>query len=308
MRALRKLVVCCLVSAFPNGPGFAAAAEKSVAAEKECLFERPGRPGIRRICIRSKNYPEDLCRAIELFSIEQSLPPAYFARLIWRESLFRADAVSHKGAEGIAQFMPGTAKLRGLDDSFNVVQALEASSRYLDELRSEFGNLGLAAAAYNAGENGLRNFLRTGGLPLETRDYVFAITGHPVETWRDDPPKVAAMPLDPQRSFLRACTRLAVSRNLREPILVQSADWAPWAVQLAAHFDPGIANRLMRQSVARLPKALRSERALIVRQKRVKPGMRPKYQARIGRESRKEALQLCEAIRKASVACAVVKN
>jgi hypothetical protein len=45
-----------------------------------------------------------------------------------------------------------------------------------------------------------------------------------------------------------------------------------------------------------------------VRQKRVKPGMRPKYQARIGRETRKEAIELCDSIRKTGIACAVVKN
>lgn len=308
MKALQRLFVWYLASAISHGSGFAASSESPPVAEKECLFERKAGPGITRICIRRGHYPRDLCRAIERFSLEQHLPPEYFARLIWRESLFRADAVSYKGAEGIAQFMPGTAKLRGLKDSFEVVEALETSSLYLDELRNRFGNLGLAAAAYNAGEERLRNFLRNGRLPLETRDYVFAITGHPVETWRDDPPKQAAALLDPERSFLTACINLAVSRNLREPILVQSADWAPWAVQLAANFDPGVANRLMRQSVGRLPEPLRSERALIVRQKRVKPGMRPKYQARIGRETRKEAIALCDAIRKARVACAVVKN
>jgi hypothetical protein len=51
-----------------------------------------------------------------------------------------------------------------------------------------------------------------------------------------------------------------------------------------------------------------SEKALIVRQRRVKPGMRPKYQARIGKETRQEANTLCDSIRRAGVACAVVKN
>lgn len=306
--ALRRLVMFCLFPWLSVGTGLTASSEVSAVSEKECLFERPAGRGVWRICVRREHYSRDLCRAIERFSFEHDLPPEYFARLIWRESLFRADAVSYKGAEGIAQFMPGTAKLRGLKDSFDVVEALGASSLYLSDLRAEFGNLGLAAAAYNAGEAGLRTFLRNGRLPLETRDYVFAITGYPVETWRDDPPKQAAESLDPARSFLSGCINLAVSRNLREPILIQSADWAPWAVQLAANFDPGVANRLMRQSIARLPEPLRSERALIVRQKRVKPGMRPKYQARIGRETREEAVELCDAIRRVGVACAAVKN
>lgn len=278
------------------------------SANKICLFERPARPGVQGICIRKHSYSRDICRAIELFATEHRLPPAYFARLIWRESLFRADAVSPKGAQGIAQFMPGTAKLRGLKDSFDVVQALDASSLYLRELRDRFGNFGLAAAAYNAGENRLGDFLRNGTLPLETRDYVFAITGHPVETWRDDAPARSAAPLDPTRSFLGGCIRLATSRKLRDPILVHSPDWAPWGVQLAANFNPAITRKLLSESMSRLPANLSSERAVIIRQKRVKPGMRPKYQARIGRDTKKEADALCDSIRKAGVACGVVKN
>jgi hypothetical protein len=64
----------------------------------------------------------------------------------------------------------------------------------------------------------------------------------------------------------------------------------------------------MSQAIARLPAPLNGEHALIIRQKRVKPGMRPKYQARIGRNTRQEAIELCDAIHKAGVACAVVKN
>ena len=283
-------------------------AAQTRSANKACLSERPAGSGLARLCIRRLSYPRDVCRAIEQLASENGLPAEYFARLIWRESLFRADAISPKGAEGIAQFMPGTAKLRGLANSFDVAQALSASSLYLDELRDRYGNLGLAAAAYNAGESRVDGFLRGRGLPLETRDYVFAITGHTVETWRDEPPARSAQPLDPKDAFLPACIRLATRRILREPVLLESADWAPWAVQLAATFDPAITRRLMDKSMAALPVSLRSERAVIIRQKRVKPGMRPKYQARIGRETRAEAQALCDAIHEAGVACAVVKN
>ena len=308
MSALQKIITLCLAPMLLQGVDSGLSIAEPIVPPKECIFERPARPGVRRICIRSETYPQDLCRTIERFSMENDLPPEFFARLIWRESRFRADAVSYKGAEGIAQFMPGTAKLRGLSNSFDVLEALDASSRYLSELRTQFGNLGFAAAAYNAGEEGLRRFLDKGRLPLETRDYVFAITGNPVETWQDAPPKIAADALDPALPFLDGCIRLAVSRRLGEPILIQSADWAPWGVQLAANFDPGITRRLLRQAVAKLPEPLSSERALIVRQRRVKPGMRPKYQARIGRDTRQEANALCDSIRRVGVACAVVKN
>lgn len=308
MRAWRRLIAWCAILTMTDGLGAAGVEAQTRNANKACLFERPAGPGIRRLCIRRLSYSRDVCRVIEQLAGEHDLPPAYFARLIWRESLFRADAISPKGAEGIAQFMPGTAKMRGLRDSFDVVQALSASSLYLSDLRRRFGNLGLAAAAYNAGEGRMDGFLRDGRLPLETRDYVFAITGSTVDTWRDAPPAKSAEPLDPARSFFEGCVRLATRRVLREPVLLESADWAPWAVQLAATFDPAITSRLMAASLARFPASLRGERAVIIRQKRVKPGMRPKYQARIGRDSKQEADTLCDAIRKAGVACAVVKN
>ncbi|MGO4119149.1 lytic transglycosylase domain-containing protein, partial [Rhizobium ruizarguesonis] len=78
-----------------------------------------------------------------------------------------------------------TAKLRGLQDSYQVLEALRKSAQYLDELRNRFCNLGLAAAAYNAGENGLATYLASGRLPYETRGYFMAITAHTVEEWKD---------------------------------------------------------------------------------------------------------------------------
>lgn len=308
MSAWRRLLALGGLLALASGAGTGSAEAQTRGANKTCLSERPAGQGRQRLCIRRLSYSRDVCRAIEQLAEERDLSPHYFARLIWRESLFRADAISPKGAEGIAQFMPATAKLRGLENSFDIAQSLSASSLYLDELRDRYGNLGLAAAAYNAGEGRVNGFLQGGGLPLETRDYVFAITGETVETWRDEPPARSALPLDPKAAFLPACIRLATRRILREPVLLESADWAPWAVQLAATFDPAITSRLMTRSIANLPASLRSERAVIIRQKRVKPGMRAKYQARIGRETRAEAQMLCDAIHKAGVACAVVKN
>src|SRR4051812_15308653 len=96
--------------------------------------------------------PTTLCETIDQSAAAYDLPTEFFARLIWRESRLQANAVSSAGAQGIAQFMPQTAALRNLDDAFDPAQALPASAHYLDDLRDRFGNLGLAAAAYNSGE------------------------------------------------------------------------------------------------------------------------------------------------------------
>lgn len=283
-----------------------AAARTKEERDARCLYE--GGAASPALCIRKDSFNADLCRAIEHFAKRSDLPLDYFARLLWRESLFRPEAISPKGAEGIAQFMPGTARERGLDDTFDVIQSLDAASAYLRELRTRFGNFGLAAAAYNAGEGGLSRFLLTGKLPLETQDYVFAITGQTAEVWKTSPPKAAAPLLDPAKPFLEACTTLATSRIIRDPVLTASADWAPWGVQLAGHYNPATAMKLFDLAVSRLPAPYNGERALLVRESGGNFGYRPRYAARIGRESRKEADALCDIVRKAGGACIVFRN
>src|SRR6266540_2640995 len=77
--------------------------------------------------------------------------------------------------------MPRTAAAMGVEDPFDPVQALPASARLLQGLHRRYGNLGLAAAAYNAGEPLVNRWLQRGGvLPQETRKYVLIITGFPV--------------------------------------------------------------------------------------------------------------------------------
>ena len=125
-----------------------------------------------------------VCQLIEEAAAAHAIPVGFFTRLIWRESSFRAGAVSPKGAQGIAQFMPGTAALRRLADPFDPAAAIPASAHYLRDLSDRFGNLGLAAAAYNAGEKRVSNWLGgSGGLPFETRAYVVAITGAEADDW-----------------------------------------------------------------------------------------------------------------------------
>ncbi|MEB2846857.1 lytic transglycosylase domain-containing protein [Endobacterium cereale] len=287
--------------------GPAEAAQPTGPPDKnKCLYERPD--ASPTLCIRRETFNTDLCRTIEHFARAHAVPPAFFARLIWRESLFRPEAVSPKGAEGIAQFMPGTARMRGLSNSFDAIEALDASANYLGEMKTRFGNFGYAAAAYNAGENGLGRFLSNERLPIETRDYVFAITGATIEMWRDKPPETAAPELDEKRPFLEACTVLADTRRMNEPVFAGSADWAPWGVQLAAHYRPAIVDQLFTRAILRLPEPLNVERALIVRQRGGNFGYRPRYAARIGRETREEADKLCAAIKAVSVPCTVFRN
>ena len=127
---------------------------------------------------------DDICRALEQSAAENALPVEFFARVIWQESRFNAQAVSPKGAAGIAQFMPATASWHGLADPFDPMESLRHSAAYLRELLDRFGNLGLAAAAYNAGPGRVSAWLTNHrALPAETRNYVALVTGRTADEW-----------------------------------------------------------------------------------------------------------------------------
>jgi transglycosylase-like protein with SLT domain len=125
-----------------------------------------------------------ICQTIADAATANGLPTGFLARLLWTESGFRSTATSPAGAEGVAQFMPETALERGLADPRDPVAAIYHAARLLAELDGQFGNLGLAAAAYNAGAARIVKWLQGfSGLPVETRLYVTAVTGRPPEDW-----------------------------------------------------------------------------------------------------------------------------
>lgn len=175
--------------------------------------------------------PESICQLIESAAQSNGLPVEFFARLIWQESRFQPDEIgpvtrSGERAQGIAQFMPGTAAERQLYEPFDPNEALPKSGEFLAELRGEFGNLGLAAAAYNAGPQRVRDYLAgLHDLPSETRHYVLAITGRSVDEWAtaaelaasgEHVAKVESEPVSPNCHELVA--RLA---RLEDPLIAQ---------------------------------------------------------------------------------------
>ena len=127
---------------------------------------------------------DSICSALAAAAAQNDLPTDFFARLIWQESRFDPAAVSRAGAQGVAQFMPGTANWRGLSNPFDPLEAIAQSAKLLRDLRREFGNLGLAAAAYNAGSGRVHDWLAgRRALPGETRAYVRIVTGYSPDEW-----------------------------------------------------------------------------------------------------------------------------
>jgi len=139
------------------------------------------RPLLKPVIYRSR---EEICDTLIEAARSNDLPAHFFIRLLYQESSFRPHAISSAGALGIAQFMPETAADRGLDNPFDPLQAIPESARLLRDLSKKFGNLGLAAAAYNAGPKRIEDWLaKKGPLPQETQAYVKTITSWPAETW-----------------------------------------------------------------------------------------------------------------------------
>ncbi|WP_138472539.1 lytic transglycosylase domain-containing protein [Poseidonocella sp. HB161398] len=101
------------------------------------------------------------------------IPESLFTRLVQQESGWNPNVVSHKGAIGLAQLMPGTARLMGVDPT-DPQQNLEGGARYLRQQYNRFGSWRLALAAYNAGPEAVS---RHNGVPpySETQKYVKAI-------------------------------------------------------------------------------------------------------------------------------------
>jgi Transglycosylase SLT domain len=165
----------------PSKPAENIGADLAPRYEAVVLPLAPLRPLLKPVVYRSR---EEICDTLAEAARSNNLPAHFFIRLLYQESSFRPAAISSAGALGIAQFMPETATDRGLDNPFDPLQAIPASARLLRDLHQKFGNLGLAAAAYNAGPKRTADWLaKRGPLPQETQDYVKAITSWPAETW-----------------------------------------------------------------------------------------------------------------------------
>lgn len=144
----------------------------------------------------------EVCDAVEQAAKSNNLPVAFFIRLLHQESGFKPGVVSSAGAQGVAQFMPEVAASMGVENPFDPLEAIPASARLLKTLLAQFGNIGLAAAAYNAGPRRIQTWLtKKSTLPKETQGYVRIITGKPVENWKS----VTRMVPDPRPAARAPC-------------------------------------------------------------------------------------------------------
>jgi hypothetical protein len=292
-------------------------AKTNVAVPSVEELARTSEPAKPSDAARESDTRESICLIIEAAARESNLPLEFFARVIWQESRFQSDAVGPvtrggERAQGIAQFMPGTASERGLLDPFNPVQALPKAAAFLDELRNQFGNLGLAAAAYNAGPRRVQDWLAGSGyMPEQTRNYVVAITGSTVENWA----AAGKRGKTPQSAPPTSCRDLmALLKRAPNPFVaeleqhVELAAAKLWGVQLAAGFDRNKALAMYSRAIRNLGPVIGDRDPSLLSSVMRSRGSHAFYQVRIGADTRGEADDLCNRIRKAGGACFVLKN
>jgi hypothetical protein len=298
-------------NAAPAKTGIATPSVEELATDNTGVPQKPADNA------RESDTREAMCLMIESAARANDLPLEFFARVIWQESRFQSDAVgpvtrSGQRAQGIAQFMPGTASERRLLDPFDPVQALPKSAEFLNELRNQFGNLGLAAAAYNAGPRRVQEWLAgSGPMPQETRNYVVAITGTTVEDWAaagrngkipDRAPNGSCRVL---MALLKRAPNSFIT-ELEQHVKLGAAKL--WGVQLAAGFNRDQALAMYARAMTRLSAVIGDQDPSLLGSMLRSRGTRTFYQVRIGADTRPAADDLCNRIRRAGGACFVLRN
>jgi len=265
-----------------------------------------------------------ICRDLDRLARKYNLPPLFFARLIWQESRFNPYAVSPAGAEGIAQFMPGTALIWGLDDPFEPGQALIKSAQYLSYLHNKLGNLGYAAAGYNAGSGRVTNWINGSNyMPLETRNYVQIITGYTIEEWSDGTARFVGLKVGGKMSAT-ACKQLTVALQNERPFILNASlksggkgrpqrrarrlPRMPWGVQLAGSFSRHQAMRQFRNVKKRYGRIIGAHRIVLKSRRLKNRGRRVFHRVRVGTKTRSAANKICRRLRAAGGSCVVLKN
>jgi Transglycosylase SLT domain/SPOR domain len=259
-----------------------------------------------------KPFVDIVCPIMLQQAEARGLPPMPFVRLIWKESRFNPRAVSPKGAQGIAQFMPGTAEERGLYDPFEPKSAIVHSASLLADLGREFGNFGLAAAAYNAGAERVRAWLRgSSGLPGETRDYVQFITGRAAEDWKlaetELPETLKTVGAEVQESCRKLAPLVVRAVYETEPLTASGA-WRPWGVHVSTSFSKAKALGQFARLRQRYAALLGDRDPFVVPARNLSRGRRALYMVQIGADSRADADKLCARLRSSGGACIVQKN
>jgi hypothetical protein len=186
---------------------------------------------------------------------------------------------------------------------------LPEAAKFLAELSTQFGNLGLAAAAYNAGPTRLTRWLAgQGDLPLETRDFVLAITARPVEDWIKPQPVDATAP-DKPASPEETCAQVIVAlRGATPAAAVGESPFAPWGVQLAGNFSKDLALAAFARERDRYKEVLGDIEPFVLATRLRSRGARAFYRVRLPSPTQAAAQQICHKLHLLGGSCIVLRS
>lgn len=165
------------------------------------------------------SVPSEYDAIIETAAKANNIPPDLFRKQIWVESSFKPDTVSAAQAKGLAQFIPSTGKMYGLEtdaDFFNPVKSVNAGARYMADLMRTYGDWNTAVVAYNGGTKAARNYQRgdVSKLPVETQNYLKLLAS-------PSPNKSDAMSLNSFKNPARL-EATSIFDNLADPVTLSS--------------------------------------------------------------------------------------
>lgn len=252
-----------------------------------------------------------VCRALTAAAQTNGIPLDFLTRVIWQESRFRPNAVSPVGAQGVAQFMPATANDMGLADPFDAADAIAKSADLLHRLKHQFGNWGLAAAAYNAGPKRVEQWVASRrSVPTETRNYVQSVTGRTIESWTQTEQSSSAPSQTEEISCPKLVTLLIGRSSL--PAVTSAFDHASprfraaWVIQLLGDTSQPAILAAYRRLQTQYRTVLGDHEPLVVRSPIGRSGYW--YRVRIAANSRPDAEKLCTSLRAKGGNCLVQHN
>jgi hypothetical protein len=256
------------------------------------------------------NSVDVVCHSIASAASDYDLPLVFLMRLIWQESRFNLSAVSPAGAQGVAQFMPKTAIESGLGNPFDAVEAIPKSAELLRNLKNQFGNLGLAAAAYNAGPKRVQDWLAgRSSLPKETQTYIRIVTGHTASEWASETGQsdlALPEPVPCAQMAKSFATQQAAIRQRNEAEGHIALPTAAWGVQLVGSASQATALASFQELQSTYKSLLGARQPLVLRSKVGTSAFW--YRVRVVFDSRRDAEKLCSSLRAIGGSCLVQRN
>lgn len=265
---------------------------------------------------KTTSYSENFDELIDLYSEKYRLDPMLVKAIIKVESNFNPNAVSPKGATGLMQLMPATARRHGVRNIYNVNENISGGTMYFSKLMNMFDyDLKLALAGYNAGENAVIRYNYSIPPYKETQNYVKKVLHHYQALKKDQPAELkikvarASLPvqkekIDPKKNFSYKETLeevgtkfepkpLAKKIEKKSKIIVQSVEYEQkYQPQAEAQYSVQVASFKEFNEALQMKKKLDQGNEEVFIEKTRLPGKGNWFRVKVGQFHDKDKAQL----------------